>query len=165
MRRCQSLESIAMKAPVVIVINREAEQECYCSSGFKPPWLFFLPTFMPLSRPSFFHIPLSLLCRGLWLGEPTPRSPTGGEVGGVIGLSFVGLPVLPLSSVIPGPLVVALRFASDDVPSGAEVANGATLAGEGEDVVGESFMLKRALLSVVVSVEGADFRLTIEGAV
>lgn len=119
---------------------------------------------MPLSRPSFFHIPLSRLCRGLWLGEPTPRSPTGGDVGGVIGLSFVGLPVLPLSSVMPVPLVVALRFASE-VPSAADVTNGETVAGEGEDVVGDSFMLKRALLRVVVSVEGADFRFTIEGAV
>ena len=84
-----------------------------------------------------------------------------------MGLSLTGLSVLPLSSVIPGPLVAALRFASEeDGPSAAGVVeNAATAEGEGDDVVGERRMLKRALLREVVRVEGADFLFTMDGAV
>ena len=87
-------------------------------------------------------------------------------MGGVIGLSLTGLQVLPLSSVMPGPLVMALRLASAEVLSGADVMNGETEEdGTGDDVVGDNFMLKRALFKVVVNVEGADFLFTIDGAV
>jgi hypothetical protein len=71
-----------------------------------------------------------------------------------------------LSSVIPAlPEPDALTVVSD-VPEVAD-ANGAMTLGfddEGEDVVGERRMLKRALWRVVVRVEGADLRLSIEGA-
>jgi hypothetical protein len=107
---------------------------------------------------------LSRLARGLPTGEV--RSPIGGLVGGVIGLSFVGLGVL--SSVMPGalPEPLALMFISD-VPDVADANGAMTLGfdGEGEDVVGERRMLNLALCSVVVRVEGADLRLSREGAV
>lgn len=82
-----------------------------------------------------------------------------------MGLSFVGLGVL--SSVIPGalPEPVALTVISD-VPEVAD-ANGAIalgIDGEGEELVGERRMLNLALCSVVVRVEGADLRLSMEGA-
>lgn len=78
-------------------------------------------------------------------------------MGGVIGLSLVGEPVLPLSSVVPWPLVEPelepVRFASE-VPAAIDDENGATEC----DEVGESLMLNRALLSVVEIVDGADLR-------
>jgi hypothetical protein len=80
-------------------------------------------------------------------------------VGGVMGLSFVGLGVL--SSLIPGALP------EPDAFSGMLVAKGAmTLEVDdvGAEVVGESRMLNLALWSVVVRVEGADLRLSIDGA-
>jgi hypothetical protein len=103
---------------------------------------------------------LSRLARGLPTGEV--RSPIGGLVGGVMGLSFVGLGVL--SSVIPepDPLMVI-----SDVPEVADANGAMTLVfdGKGEEVVGERRMLNLALCSVVVRVEGADLRLSREGAV
>jgi hypothetical protein len=84
----------------------------------------------------------------------------GGLVGGVIGLSAVGLGVL--SSVNPAlPEPDALIVVSE-VPEVAD-AKGAITLGFDDDV-GERRMLKRALWSVVVRVEGADLRLSIEGA-
>ena len=80
---------------------------------------------MPLSRPSFFHmLLLSRLVRGLPIGET--RSPMGGLVGGVMGLSFVGLGVL--SSVIPGavPEPEALTAVSE-VPGVADAKGAMTL--------------------------------------
>jgi hypothetical protein len=106
---------------------------------------------------------LSRLARGLPTGET--RSPIGGLVGGVMGLSFVGLGVL--SWVIPGALPEpdALTFISE-VPDVADANGAMTLGfdGEGDEAVGESRMLNLALCSVVVRVEGADLRLSIEGA-
>ena len=81
----------------------------------------------------------------------------GGLVGGVIGLSFVGDSVLPLSSVMPWlvePEWDAVRFASEVPAAAIEDENGTTEC----DEVGESLMLKRALLRVVEIVEGADLR-------
>jgi hypothetical protein len=91
------------------------------------------------------------------------RSPMGGLVGGVMGLSFVGLGVL--SSVIPGALPEPDAVASE-VPDVADANGAMTLGfeGEGEEAVGERRMLNLALCSVVVRVEGADLRLSIEGA-
>jgi hypothetical protein len=88
----------------------------------------------------------------------------GGLVGGVIGLSAVGLGVL--SSVIPAlPEPDALTVISE-VPEVADAKGAMTLGfdDEGDEVVGERRMLKRALWRVVVRVEGADLRLSIEGA-
>lgn len=105
-------------------LKMQGESECHCCSSFSAEWLFFLPTFIPLRRPSFFHmLLLSRLARGLPTGEA--RSPIGGLVGGVIGLSVVGLGVL--SSVIPGalpepdPLTVV-----SDVPDVAEAKGAMT---------------------------------------
>jgi len=106
---------------------------------------------------------LSRLARGLPTGDVT--SLIGGLVGGVIGLSLVGLGVL--SSVMPGALPDpdALTVVSE-VPEVAEAKGAMTLGfdDEGDDVVGERRILKRALWSVVVRDEGADLRLSIEGA-
>ena len=138
----------------------------HCWSSFNAEWLFLLPTFIPLSRPNFFHmLLLSRLVRGLPTGDT--RSPIGGLVGGVIGLSFVGLGVL--SSVIPGALPEpdALIVISE-VPEVAEAKGAMTLGfdgeGEGAEAVGERRILNLALCSVVVRVEGADLRFSIEGA-
>ena len=108
---------------------------------------------------------LSRLVRGLPTGET--RSPKGGLVGGVMGLSFVGLGVL--SSVIPEALPKPDPLtAISELPEVAEAKGAITLGfdgeGEGAEEVGERRMLNLALCSVVVRVEGADFRLSIEGA-
>lgn len=85
-----------------------------------------------------------------------------------MGLSLTGLGVPVLSSVIPGavPDPEALTVVSE-VPEVAD-AKGAMIFGgldcAGADVVGERRMLKRALCSVVVRLDGADFRLSVEGA-
>lgn len=82
-----------------------------------------------------------------------------------MGLSFVGLGVL--SSVIPGALVEpdALTVVSE-VPEVGEAKGAMTLEFDdgGAEAVGERRMLNLALCSVVVRVEGADLRLSIEGA-
>jgi len=67
----------------------------------------------------------------------------GGLVGGVSGLSFVGLSALPLSSVMPRPLPepLAERLASEVAGWGSAIDIAA-----GEEVVAESLTLKRALL-------------------
>ena len=84
-----------------------------------------------------------------------------------MGLSVVGLGVL--SSVIPGALPEpdALTVISE-VPDVAEAKGAMTLGFDGEvedaEDVGERRMLNLALCSVVVRVEGADLRLSIEGA-
>lgn len=88
-------------------------------------------------------------------------------MGGVIGLSAMGLGVLVLSSVVPVALPEpdALAVVSE-VPDVAD-ANGAMALGGfewGDEDVGDRRMLKRALWRVVVSVDGADLRLSIEGA-
>lgn len=80
--------------------------------------------------------------------------------GGVRGLSAIGLGVLLLSSVMPVELPVAVV---SEVPEVAE-AKGAMALGGGLEVVGERRMLKRALCKVVVSVDGADLRLSMLGA-
>lgn len=70
----------------------------------------------------------------------------GGLAGGVVGLSFDGLSVLPPSSVMPGVLPVAdAALSAPDPASGAEVLL-------------ESFVLKRADF-----VTGADLRFSTEG--
>lgn len=85
----------------------------------------------------------------------------GGLVGGVIGLSPVeGLSQLPLSSVVPVPLPDP---ETDSVSATVESMLLACMEDPGDDVVGESLALKRALLSEVVSVEGADFRFKEDG--
>ena len=93
------------------------------------------------------------------------RSPMGGLVGGVMGLSFVGLGVL--SSVMPGALPEpdALAVVSE-VPEVAEAKGAMMLEFDdaGAEVVGERRILNLALCNVVVKVEGADLRLSIEGA-
>ena len=61
---------------------------------------------MPLNRPNRRHMPESRFALGLC------ASLMGGVVGGVVGLSFEGLSVLPLSSVMPGPLPEAEAAAS-----------------------------------------------------
>ena len=110
-----------------------------------------MPTFMPLSRPNFFHMPESRL--GL-------ASLMGGLVGGVMGLSVAGLSALPLSSVIPGALPEpdVRRLTSARAAWGSLVGIAA-----GDDVLAESLTLKRALLIDWEKVEGADFRFMIEG--
>ena len=116
---------------------------------------------MPLSLPNFFHMPESRLIRGL-----APTSLIGGLVGGVIGLSFVGLPVLPLSSVMPGPELLPERFRSDPllvVPPLVVAAVVEKFAAAGAEVVGESLTLNRALFIAVANCDGADIRLTAEG--
>lgn len=70
----------------------------------------------------------------------------GGD-GGVVGLSFAGLSVLPLSSVIPGPP----RFCSEPSAFGCVEDDAA-----GEDVDCANRALKRDL--VVDMGEGADLR-------
>lgn len=89
-------------------------------------------------------------------------------MGGVIGLSASGLGSLLLSSVMPGafPDPDALTVESE-VPGVVEAKGAIALGmfdGAGEEVVGERRMLNRALWSVVVNDEGADFRLSMEGA-
>ena len=83
----------------------------------------------------------------------------GGLIGGVIGPSFVGLPVLPLSSVvIPAPPDPdADSVASDPVAtvsSMVELDSGAA----GEDVDGVSLTLKRDFCGGAVRGSGADCR-------
>ena len=97
--------------------------------------------FIPLSLPSFFHIPESRFA--------VDDSATCGD-GGVVGLSFEGLSVLPLSSVIPGPE----RFCSEPLPGCLEDE------AAGEDVDCASRALKRDLVAIG---EGADFRYVIDG--
>ena len=79
-----------------------------------------------------------------------------------MGLSFAGLSVLPLSSVIPGPLPKPDTLISELDASAFALLD--TIVA-GEDVVGESLTLKRARFIEVVRVEGADFRFIIDGAV
>jgi len=67
--------------------------------------------------------------------------------------------MLPLSSVIPVPLP------DPEAVSVSTTVESMLLAGmedPGDDVVGESFALNRALFSDVVSVEGADFRFIVD---
>jgi hypothetical protein len=79
-----------------------------------------------------------------------------------VGLSPTGLSVLPLSSVIPGPLPVLERYGSE--PEGTDSAIGLAGAGvpAGEDVDCDNLALKRALFAVVMGA-GADFRYIIDG--
>ena len=83
-------------------------------------------------------------------------------MGGVIGLSFVGLGVL--SSVIPGALPDP-EATTSEVPDVADAKGAMAFDGIGAEAVGERRMLNLALCNVVVSAEGADLRLIIEGAV
>lgn len=101
-------------SPLTPQSNPRTSLSCYCISALgKPPWLFFFPTFIPLSLPSFFHIAESRF--GL-------TSLMGGLMGGVIGDSFNGLSVLPLSSVVkPGPRPEAVSEPDDKLAS--EVAD------------------------------------------
>jgi hypothetical protein len=103
---------------------------------------FFLPAFIPLKRPNFFHIPESRLglCASLM----------GGLVGGVMGLSPVGLLVLALSSVMPTPLPWP---DPDRVASEPDSVEGADV----DELVGCSLMEKRDL-GDDVNGEGADCR-------
>jgi len=105
------------------------------------------------SRPSFFHIPESRL--GRWLSPAA-----GDEGGGVVGLSAAGLSVLPLSSVMPGPLPVPDRLGSEPEAT-ASMLVVVDMALEGDDVDCVSFALKRDLLVVEIG-EGAPRR--IDGA-
>lgn len=84
----------------------------------------------------------------------------GGLTGDVIGLSAVGLPVLPLSSVAPAPLTAPEpdRVASDPDSVICEVV----LLEDGWEVVGKSFMEKRDLCGDV-SGRGADCRVRVPG--
>lgn len=118
--------------------------------------LFFLPTFIPLSLPSFFHMPESRL--GLCV------SLLGGLMGGVMGLSFVGLLVLPLSSVIPSPPL------ADPDPDNVASDPGATASAiveldsgaAGEEVEGVNRTLNLDLCgdaADALSGTGADFRI------
>jgi len=86
----------------------------------------------------------------------------GGLVGGVIGDPLAGLSVLPVSSVKPCPALLE----PDAVRLRSEIASMFDCAADpaGDEVVGESFTLKRDLLSEVVNVEGADFLFTNAGA-
>lgn len=82
----------------------------------------------------------------------------GGLVGGVIGLSCVGLPVLPpLSSVMPAPLAAPdpERVASE--PDSVMAELDMLVLVEGCDVVGISFIEKRDLCGEVNG-SGADCR-------
>ena len=110
-------------------VRNDARSGCYCSS-LSLPSLLFDGTFIPLKRPNFLHMPESRfgLCVSL----------KGGVVGGVVGLSFAGLSVLPLSSVIPRPLPVeALASEPDAIASMFEVY----IAVAGDDVLCESLVL------------------------
>lgn len=81
-------------------------------------------------------------------------------MGGVMGLSPVGLLVLPLSSVIPGPPLADPdpdRVASEPPSAIDELDMGAA----GEEVVGVNFTLNRDLCGDVIdalSGTGADLR-------
>lgn len=115
------------------------------------PWLLFLPGFHPLNRPNFFQVPLSLLVRGL-----LPRSLIGGVTGGVMGLSLVGEPLLPESSVRPGPEIM--------LSEPLLVALIAVVREQGGwELVGLSLVENRCFANAVVSAEGADLRFGIEG--
>ena len=116
---------------------RHARSGCYCSS-LSLPSLLFDGTFIPLKRPNFLHMPESRfgLCVSL----------KGGVVGGVVGLSFAGLSILPVSSVIPGPLPVETLTSEPDAI--ASMFEAADVAVAGDDVLCESLVLKRALVAV-----------------
>lgn len=75
----------------------------------------------------------------------------GGLYGGVVGLSFDGLSVLPPSSVIPGVLPVAEPPLSEP-----ELASGA-------EVLFDSLVLNRACFVECEKDDGADFRLSADG--
>ena len=81
-----------------------------------------------------------------------------------MGLSVIGLGSLLLSSVMPCPDPEALTVESEGVVDAKGAMALGMLDGAGEDVVGERRMLNRALWSVVVNDEGADFRFSMEGA-
>ena len=72
--------------------------------------------------------------------------------GGVIGHSFVGDPLLPESSVSPGPEYIA----SDAL---LVLLSAADKECEGAELVGLSLAEKRERESAVVRAEGADWRL------
>lgn len=79
-----------------------------------------------------------------------------------MGLSFVGLPVLPLSSVIPGPPLadpVPDSVASDPVATVSAMVE-FDMGAAGEEVVGVNLTLKRDLCgdaAEALSGTGADF--------
>ena len=79
-----------------------------------------------------------------------------------MGLSFAGLSVLPLSSVMPGPLPATdtSGFEPDATASKFEVAFDPVVLGE--DVDCASLALKRCLLPLD-SGDGADLRLNPDG--
>lgn len=82
-----------------------------------------------------------------------------------MGLSLVGLGVL--SSVMPGALPEPdALIVMSEVPEVAEAKGAMTfeLDDGGAEAVGESRILNLALCSVVVRVDGADLRFSIEGA-
>jgi hypothetical protein len=92
----------------------------------------------------------------------------GGLVGGVIGESPSGLSLLPLSSVMPGPLPEPEAVAESELSDVRDVASKLACAwppvvAAGEDVVGDSLTLNRALFDVVSVEGGADFLLRNEG--
>ena len=83
-------------------------------------------------------------------------------MGGVVGLSAAGLSVLPLSSVIPGPLPAPDTLGSEPEATASRFVE-AELVPAGDDVDWPSLVLKRFLWPEVLSGEGADFRLRTEG--
>ena len=65
-------------------------------------------------------------------------------MGGVVGLSLAGLSVLPLSSVMPGPLPVPETSGFDPEATASMLAD-AVCGAAGEDVDCASLVLNRAL--------------------
>lgn len=85
-------------------------------------------------------------------------------MGGVMGLSFVGLLVLPLSSVIPGPPLADPdpdSVASDPVATVSAIVE-CDMVVAGEEVVGVNLTLKRDLCDDAAEAlrgTGADLRI------